>query len=268
MVRAGARMIACLLAAAWAAPGQVFFAPPEQAAKVVALTGQVSVMRDSVPWALHVGDSVPVRQLIVTGPDGFAKFQLSDGSTFEVYPNSRVTFRNNYGNWKDLLDLWIGRVKVHIEKLGGQPNPNRVLTPTAVISVRGTIFDVAVDEEESSTLVMVEEGAVAVQHALLPRGEPKVLGAGDYIRVYKDVPLAQKSVDKGKVLQQALRSVTDALYTVVYRTPRTPGSPIPGGTTGGGTRLPGDTGAQTPPPPPPPPGDAGSLPPPPPPPGP
>lgn len=258
--------LASLLATAMVAPAQFFFSPPEQAAKVASLTGQVSVMKDSVPWALKVGDTIQVRQLIITGPDGFAQFQVSDGSTFEVYPNSRVTFRNNPGNWKDLLDVWLGRVKVHIEKLGGQPNPNRILTPTAVISVRGTTFDVSVDGEEQSTLVMVEEGQVAVQHALLPRGEPKLLNAGEYIRVYKDAPLAQKSVDKGKMLQHALRSVTDALYTIVYRTSRTPGSQLPGGTTGGGPRLPGDTGSQTPPPPPPPPGDAGSSTPPPPPP--
>ena len=57
-----------------------------------------------------------------------------------------------------------GRVKVHIQKLGGQPNNNRVTTPTAVISVRGTIFDVSVEDGES-TLVAVEEGLVEVRHA-------------------------------------------------------------------------------------------------------
>ena len=93
-------------------------------------------------------------------------FQVSDGSTFEVYPNSRVVFRANPSNLKDLLDLLLGRVKVHIQKLGGQPNNNRVTTPTAVISVRGTVFDVTVEDQES-TLVAVEEGLVEVRHALL-----------------------------------------------------------------------------------------------------
>ena len=59
---------------------------------------------------------------------------------FEVYPNSNVTFRNNPGNWRDLLDVWVGKIKVHIQKLGGQPNPNTVHTPSAIISVRGTDF--------------------------------------------------------------------------------------------------------------------------------
>ena len=72
----------------------------EGAAKVVSLDGQVSVLRDTTPWALNVGDEVQIRQVIITGPDGFAKFQVSDGSTFEVYPNSNIVFRKNPGNTK------------------------------------------------------------------------------------------------------------------------------------------------------------------------
>src|SRR5215217_7195287 len=71
------------------------FFSSEAAAKVITLNGQVSVLKDSTPWALQLGSQVQVRQVIVTGSDGFAVFEVSDGSTFEVYPNSRVTFRAN-----------------------------------------------------------------------------------------------------------------------------------------------------------------------------
>src|SRR5688572_23455381 len=121
---------ACLLMAASAivcsAQQRPSIYSADGAAKVVQLTGQVSVLRDSTPWALEVGDLVQVRQIIITGPDGFAVLQVSDGSTFEVFQNSKVTFRNNPSNWKDLLDVWLGRVKVHIQKIGGQPNNNRI----------------------------------------------------------------------------------------------------------------------------------------------
>ncbi len=100
------------------------------------------MLRDNEPWALNIGDKIQTQQVIVTGSDGYAKFEVSDGSFFEVYPNSNVVFRKNPGSLRDLLDLLVGRVKIHIQKLGGQPNPNRIMTPTAVISVRGTIFDV------------------------------------------------------------------------------------------------------------------------------
>lgn len=229
----------------------------EAAAKVISLTGQVSVLRDSQPWALNVGDSVQIQQVIVTGPDGFAQFQVSDGSNFEVYPNSNVIFRKNPGNWRDLLDVLVGRVKIHIQKWGGQPNPNRVLTPTAVISVRGTTFDVAVDDDDETTIVSVEEGVVDVRHALRP-GQTKTLNAGESIHVYKDQPLAMSTVDKGAVVRRVLQGLRDAAFTMATH------SPAHTAVTGGPT-LPGQTPAPPPPsggPPPPPPG-----PPPPPPPG-
>ena len=46
----------------------------DAAAKVTQLTGQVSVLKDSTPWALQVGSEVQVRQVILTGADGFADF--------------------------------------------------------------------------------------------------------------------------------------------------------------------------------------------------
>jgi len=224
------------------------------AAKVIELSGQVSVWRDVSPWALSLGDSVPPGLTIISGPDGSAIFQVSDGSTFEVYPNSRVVFRDNPGNWKDLLEVFIGRIKVHIQKLNGQPNYNRVRTPTAVISVRGTVFDVDVEDEDATTLVMVDEGQVAVQHALQPRGNAKVLNSGEWIRVYKNQPLSAKKLDKGTVLQGVLRAGADALSEVLYRTRTSSGRVgIPGGPTAGGGVADTTKGPAPPAPPPPPP---------------
>jgi hypothetical protein len=228
---------------------QILPSYPEAAAKVISQTGQVSVLRDYEPWALSVGDSVQSRQVIVTGPDGFAKFQVSDGSTFDVYPNSTVVFRKNPPNWRDLLDMWAGKVRIHIEKLGGQPNNNRIMTPTAVISVRGTTFDVSVNDEEA-TLVEVEEGIVDVRHALKP-GDSKTLNAGESLHIYRDQPLAQNLVDKGALVQRILHSLAEAAFMI---TNPLHGTTIPGHGGGGGL-CPGCSGqgGRVPPPPAPPP---------------
>jgi len=97
-----------------AIPGfaQVVPSPLNGTAKVLTLTGQVSLLRDNAPWALNPGDLVQPLQIVITGPDGYAIFQIADGSKFEVFPNSRVIFRNNRGDWKDLLEVLIGKVKV------------------------------------------------------------------------------------------------------------------------------------------------------------
>jgi hypothetical protein len=201
------------------------------------LTGRVSVLRDSQELALDVGDLVQVRQLIITGPDGHALFQVSDGSTFEVFANSQMIFRKNPPNWADLLDVFLGRVRVHIEHLGNKPNPNRVITPAAVISVRGTTFDITVEDDESTTLVEVEEGQVEVQHRLLPQSNPLILNPGEQKRVYKNEPLADNWIQKGTVVRQALRMIVDAVSTYATRTPKIGGL----GGSGGGSASTGDT---------------------------
>ena len=187
---------------------------PRNFAKVEKMSGAVSVLRDNVPWTLSQGQSVSRGQLIMTGPDGHALLRVSDGSTIEVYPNSQFVFRNNPGNWQDLLDMIIGRVHIEIQHLLGQPNPNRILTPTAVISVRGTSFDISVDEGGDVTQVDVTEGVVQVQHALLPRDNPAMVKAGETIRVYKNEPIANNLLDKGTILRQFFRAMSDALTTI------------------------------------------------------
>ncbi|HTC36405.1 MAG TPA: FecR family protein [Bryobacteraceae bacterium] len=209
---------------------QLFPQSSAAAAKVVSLTGQVSVLRDTEPWALNVGDMVQTQQVILTGPDGYAKFETSDGSTFEVYPSSNVIFRKNPGSLQDLLDLFVGRVKIHIQRLGGQPNPNRIMTPTAVISVRGTIFDVSINDDDETTIVSVEEGSVEVRHALKP-GAAKIVNAGESIHVYRDEPLAKSLIDKNELFHRIVRGLADAAYRIAIDPPGR--ISLPGGGGGG-----------------------------------
>jgi hypothetical protein len=228
---------------------QQFSVAPDAAAQVISMNGQVSVLRapGSDPWALNIGDNIQVQQVIITGPDGYAKFKVSDGSVFDVYPNSNVVFRKNPGNLRELLDLVVGRVKIHIQKWGGQPNPNRIMTPTAVISVRGTTFDVSVDDDDETTLVAVEEGSVDVLHRLKP-GKERTVNAGETIKIYKNEPLSQSVIDKGELIQKVLRALQQAVYTAITNPGRGLDVPtIP--------KLPGQTAPPPPPstPPPPPP---------------
>jgi hypothetical protein len=236
----------------------------QYAAKAIQVTGRVSVLRDSIEYAIVDGGEVHVKELIFTGSDGQARFQVSDGSTFDVYPNSRVIFRKNVPNWRDFLDVLVGRVKVHIEHWGNQPNHNRVLTPTAVISVRGTTFDISVDDDDETTVVEVEEGVVEVQHALLPGGSPRILNTGESLRVYRNEPIATGRIDKGEVFKRVARMAIDALSTKESRVRVAGGGSGSSGAAGGvgDTKRPGPPSSTSAPPgvpgvgaaPPPPPG--------------
>ena len=249
LVRTGVRLLPLLAAAAVVCSAQP--APPggDFAAKVISCSGQVSVLHDQQPFVLNVGDTVQMQQAIVTGPDGSAVFRVSDGSTFEVYPNSTVVFRNNPPNWRDLVDVLVGRIRVHIQRWGGVPNFNRVHTPTAVISVRGTIFDVSVNEDDESTVVAVEEGQVDVRHRL-QAGE-KLLNAGDSIRVERDEPIAE-TFDRSTMARRMVHELVDILYLTMTHVTHQPGlGGLPGGgggvgVGGGGTGV-GNTKPPTPP---------------------
>ena len=225
----------------------------------MSFTGQISVLRDNSPWALNLGDTVQPQQVIVTGPDGYGFFRSPMAAVRSV-SEVESYFPRQPGRLERPARSLSGQDPGQIEHPGGLPNNNKVRTPSAVISVRGTVFDVEVEDEDGTTMVLDEEGQVEVRH-LLKAGEVKVLSPNEYIRVYKDQPIAKKLIDKGGILQRALRTAAEAVYEVAAERSGTPGH----GTTG--PTLPADhTGGNPPPPPPPPPPAPSTAPPPPPPP--
>ncbi len=231
--RTGGRLLmaAALLVCAAALEAQ------DSSAKVIYQVGQVSLMNSGLPEILSVGSTVKAQQMIVTGPDGFAKLEVSDGSTFEVYPNSKVIFRETPGSWEHLLNVWLGRVKVFIQHAPGVPNPNNVTSPTAVISVRGTVFDVIVQDDDGTTFVSVDEGLVSVRN-LTAWGDPVALHPGESITVFRGTPLLAKQSNHDNLVQNILRAARNTIYGM----PRSgPGGPV-GVPTGSGGGAQGDKG--------------------------
>jgi hypothetical protein len=213
------------------------------AAKVLTLTGDVSYIKDGPAgnkWALNEGQTVQQRWIIKTGKDGYAKFQVADGSTFEVFPDSEVTFRQDPGNWTHLLNVWIGHIKVMIQHLPGVANPNNVTSPTAVISVRGTVFEVVVEDLNGTTLVSVDEGLVQVHHRMQP-GNDKFLNAGDSVRVFPNEPLA-KAGGAGNFGLQAIKKLEQAIYDGLLQRGIPGGGTVPTGSGGTQGTSQGDKG--------------------------
>lgn len=241
-------------------------------ATVLDFSGQVSVLDGDfgMQTPLSLGRVVKQTQVIVTGPDGWAKFQYTDGSTFEVFPKSKVVFQEHPADWEHLLNIWIGHVKVWIQHTPGVPNYKNVNTPTAVISVRGTVFSIDVPDEDT-TVVSVEEGLVDVKNWTAPMGRIPRLGAGDSITVIRNQPLAMNRGNQNGLGAKAMRDIEDLMYRVILQ--RKGGIGFPGGGpvgsaggaqgdkgkptgtgTGNGGSTPTPPAAPTPPPAPPPPG--------------
>jgi len=217
-------------------------AAQDSAAKVIYQTGQVSISDSGYFKALSVGDPVKIKQLIITGPDGYARFEvLSDHSTFEVFPNSKVFFRDVPGAWDNLLNVVFGRIKVFIQHAPGIPNPNKVTSPTAVISVRGTVFDVVVEDDSGTTFVTVDEGIVDVRNTSAP-GPSVTLRKDESIRVYHGIPLVAAKVDKGNFFRKALYAAREAYIQVMLGRPGGGSGTVGAGPTGSAQ---GDKGKDT-----------------------
>ncbi len=238
------RAMETLLAAAVA----VVCLPPAQAQKlqqpvatVVDFSGQVSRMNSDRGMQTPLSQGLVVRQtqIIETGVDGWARFQYSDGSTFEVFPKSRVVFQEHPADWQHLLDVWIGHVKVWIQHAPGVPNYKNVETPTAVISVRGTIFSVDVQDEDT-TVVSVEEGAVDVRNTTVPVMNVPRLGPGQSITVIRNQQMGFK---RGNFNGYPwMQKVEEAVYRAILLK-KSGGVGLPGGPIGGGAQ--GDKGKTT-----------------------
>ncbi len=231
-------------------------AQDENAATVLVQVNQVSVLDNSgYVKPLSVGDRLRQHETVITGPDGYARFQLSDGSIFEVYSNSKVVFRETPG-LTDLLDLFIGRVKVFIEHSKG-PNPKDVKTPTAVISVRGTVFDVVVQDADGTTFVTLDDGVVDVRNLTAP-GPSVLLRPGESILIEPNKPLMPLQINQHAAMRLVLKAAEQAVMQVLLGGRGGVGvgsvggvgaqgdKGPPGGRTGTGT---GTGGAPAPPPP-------------------
>lgn len=177
-------------------------------AQITAASGKVSRIRDTQTWALSAGEKVPVRQIITTGEDGYARFVVAGGSSFEMFANSRVIFRQNTAAAGDLLDVVAGRVRVHLQPTPGQTQ-QRVFTPVAIIigTPQPATLAIAIDEDDT-VRIDVMEGEVRVQHSLLPRNDPVIVKAVDAVLVRPHEQISRR-VDRGSLYRYTVKSLHD-----------------------------------------------------------
>ncbi len=183
-------------------------------ARATSVSGQVSRIRDGQPWAVSAGDSIPIQQVITSGSDGYAHFRVAGGSSFEMFANSRVVFRQNAANGADLLDVLAGRVRIRLQPAPGQLQ-QRVLCPVAAITAhQPATIALAVDEDDNARIDVIE-GAIQVQHAFLPRSEPVLVTAVDAILVQKDQQISRR-LDRGSLYRYTVKPLKDVLSAITF----------------------------------------------------
>src|SRR5437870_1180439 len=140
-----------------------------------------------VPLSATAQQLVQAGDELRTGPDAQIVIEVPDGSYMVVSENSKLIIEDFWsGNLRNLVNLTVGKVRFYVQRLGARPNPSRVTTPTALIAVRGTILEIAIDEAQIAK-VRCLEGRVAVETVGLPdrevileAGRKTLVRPGDY----------------------------------------------------------------------------------------
>src|SRR6476659_10537360 len=169
----------CACAAAQQAPATAN--APYAGATISDFKGKVSIQLPAQSFAAPVRGEILPPETTVNTDEGRLLLKLSDGSDVLVRPHTKLLLKQPEASGWKYFQIMIGRVRTQIQKrLGGSP-AFQIGTPSAVISVRGTKFDVEVDRR-GFTEVDVDEGVVELE-AVTGRGEAVMITAGFSSRV-------------------------------------------------------------------------------------
>ena len=107
-----------------------------------------------------IGETLPPGTVLETG-GGKLLLQLTDGSQVLIRAHTRLTVQQPSPSDPGYFQLLLGRIRAMITKHTGGAPPFELGTPSAVIAVRGTQFEVEVNRQQD-TEVDVSQGVVEV----------------------------------------------------------------------------------------------------------
>lgn len=171
----------CATATAQEASQPAVASAPYAGATISDFKGKVGIQLPAQAFAAPVRGEILPPETTVNTEDGRLLLKLADGSDVLVRAHTKLLLKQpETSGWK-YFQLLMGRVRTQIQKrMGGSP-AFQIGTPSAVISVRGTKFDVEVDRR-GFTEVDVDEGVVELE-AVTGRGQSVMITAGFSSRV-------------------------------------------------------------------------------------
>ena len=152
-------------------------APPDAIGKVEKVIGDVTVMRNGVAVALHVGDAVYKSDVIQTGANSSVGIGFPDGTALNLVPNTRMAL-NEYsydpngtsnGALFSLVEGTFAFVAGKVAHTGGM----NIETPVATMGIRGTTGFV-----EQVATITATVGNVTYSFAVVD--DPGSTGHGQY----------------------------------------------------------------------------------------
>ena len=136
-------------------------APTERIGSAVQVVNDVSAEFDRDRRDLASGDEVHQDELIAVGPDSIGELEFADQTKLALGPGSQLLLdKFVYNGQSSKGDIVVNLVKGAFRFVTGLASKKsyRIRTPGAAITVRGTIFDVYVAQDETVWLLLLEGG--------------------------------------------------------------------------------------------------------------
>ena len=153
-----------LISAALLSGAPAIAAPGEDIGAAVKIVNLVTAEYETDQRRLAMGDNVRQDELIEVGADGTGEIRLRDNTQLALGPGSRLlldefVYKPDISGGAIVLNLVRGSFRF-ITGIAAKP-AYVIRTPSAAITVRGTIFDVYVQNSGMSWLLLIE-GAIEV----------------------------------------------------------------------------------------------------------
>lgn len=168
------------------APISAQAAPTERIGSAVQVVNEVRAEFEQDRRDLTSGDEVHQDELIEVGPRSIGELEFADETKLALGPGSRLLLdKFVYNGQSTKGDIIVNLVKGTFRFITGLATKTsyRIRTPGAAITVRGTIFDVFVADDDTVWLLLLEGGITACND----RGNCKELSRpGRILRVAPD----------------------------------------------------------------------------------
>ena len=168
------------------APINTQAAPTERIGSAVQVVNEVRAEFERGRRDLTSGDEVHQDELIEVGPRSIGELEFADETKLALGPGSRLLLdKFVYNGQSTKGDIIVNLVKGTFRFITGLATKTsyRIRTPGAAITVRGTIFDVFVADDDTVWLLLLEGGITACND----RGNCKELSRpGHILRVAPD----------------------------------------------------------------------------------
>ena len=162
------------------------FKPRYRSVKLEEYEGTVNLTRQDKQVEPYKGIMLIPQDTVETLADSFAALSVDNDKHLGVEENTRININasGTEESGKVNIDLAYGEAIFEIENKLNDGSFFEVATPNAVLSVRGTIFNVVYTKEENISQISVEEGTVAVNYGK-KFSEQLMLNAGESV-IIKD----------------------------------------------------------------------------------